>query len=690
MPRNMYEIAWHLATRSSDLMNQTELNTWRMARAQEEMIGQLANLLDLNMEQLAVQHQQLRIQHEQLGVQYQQLATHEQQLYIQDQIRQVNQQQLVINEHQLIQAIRTVGRLDITNRHLAKIDASLHDLGGLLAQQNVLLQKSLNRLAAEAQELIMRGIEAYNNDWIEDAQKDFQAAAEKNPYVAICHYYLGKCYNRSGQADKATQAYHKCIYYARQNAPILFNLASCDLALQALNTTNVGEARQYLAQAQACVEVDHPILVSALLDCDIGENELRSETSQAIEKAFASENTDPEVLLEVLTLKASQCNKADVKKRLEAEKPKWEQLARKVKFQRLISHFCRELDDFVYLAPRVRRGFMEAASGQLLSLGEPLADILDWTATIGERLLKTVESFTTDELPILSLFRPLHIWNEVLVQIGKLVGVLAARSSIVSGQFVQRLNLAMLELPMQYADDRIIMEVSTDEGDSLALSCYYAIFTRNGVQHFSVPLREYSLLRLETYPARQGAKGVIVVDTRFGQTLVQGTTGSIEDDTGGEAYLIDLFAEAADVLCRIHEIVGWSIAHEEELFSIFLLLHAVADKLKSQRQGSSRSPRKSPPQAHLAPSPQKSDDGFEIVEEPPLAAAPVLDDGFEVIEEESPDKWYIARNKKRSGPFTWEQLKQMFATGQLQATDMLLQEGSKKWNAAGTLPGLMS
>lgn len=42
-------------------------------------------------------------------------------------------------------------------------------------------------------------------------------------------------------------------------------------------------------------------------------------------------------------------------------------------------------------------------------------------------------------------------------------------------------------------------------------------------------------------------------------------------------------------------------------------------------------------------------------------------------------RWYLAKKKQREGPFTAEQLTQMVATGVIQPSDMVLEEGKQKW-----------
>lgn len=180
-------------------------NVERTRIAQEQMAMQMGQLLHVNIAQLQVQHQQLSIQQDQLAVQHEQLR-------VQDDIRQIGEQQLAVNEEQLLQAIRTVGRIDLTNHRLSQIDNALGDMSGILVEQNALIQKSLNRLGTEAQELIVRAEDAFNNGWYDDAAIDFGKALEKVPYSPIAHYYRAKCYAQAGQMDEAQREYEKCIY----------------------------------------------------------------------------------------------------------------------------------------------------------------------------------------------------------------------------------------------------------------------------------------------------------------------------------------------------------------------------------------------------------------------------------------------------------------------------------------------
>lgn len=51
-------------------------------------------------------------------------------------------------------------------------------------------------------------------------------------------------------------------------------------------------------------------------------------------------------------------------------------------------------------------------------------------------------------------------------------------------------------------------------------------------------------------------------------------------------------------------------------------------------------------------------------------------------------RWFVARNRQKHGPFALTQLQQMAVAGQLQPTDMLLEEGQQKWYPALEIEGL--
>jgi len=54
-----------------------------------------------------------------------------------------------------------------------------------------------------------------------------------------------------------------------------------------------------------------------------------------------------------------------------------------------------------------------------------------------------------------------------------------------------------------------------------------------------------------------------------------------------------------------------------------------------------------------------------------------------------PSQWFYVRDKKRIGPVSWEQLQQLARGGQLAPTDMVLQEGSPRWQTVAELSGLL-
>ena len=285
-----------------------ESNTSRLAQISEIANMQLSALLDINVEQLEIQQQQLSVQYEQLSVQ--------------NQIRSLNQQQLAVNQRQLFQAMQTVKRLDLTNHHLLMIDKSLGDISGILVQQNALIQKSLNRLAAATQELVERGIESFNNGWHKEAAKDFELALQKTPSSAISQYFYGKSLYREGHFLESQQAYQKCIYYGSINSPIFCFFALCDLANYAIGEKKTTEARQFLSKAMKCQEQDKSIFVSALLRSNLAEGTFHPETGQIILDAFSDEKVDPEVLLEALLTHTAVSD--GLKKILAKEKKIWE------------------------------------------------------------------------------------------------------------------------------------------------------------------------------------------------------------------------------------------------------------------------------------------------------------------------------------------------------------------------------
>jgi TPR repeat protein len=53
-------------------------------------------------------------------------------------------------------------------------------------------------------------------------------------------------------------------------------------------------------------------------------------------------------------------------------------------------------------------------------------------------------------------------------------------------------------------------------------------------------------------------------------------------------------------------------------------------------------------------------------------------------------QWFIARSKEKQGPYSREQLAALASEGILQDSDMVLQEGTRKWQPAREIPGLFT
>lgn len=53
-------------------------------------------------------------------------------------------------------------------------------------------------------------------------------------------------------------------------------------------------------------------------------------------------------------------------------------------------------------------------------------------------------------------------------------------------------------------------------------------------------------------------------------------------------------------------------------------------------------------------------------------------------------RWFLARNKKKYGPYNWQQLLTLAKRGDVAPDDMLLQEGMKQWQRAGAVPKLFA
>jgi hypothetical protein len=230
--------------------------------------------------------------------------------------------------------------------------------------------------------------------------------------------------------------------------------------------------------------------------------------------------------------------------------------------------------------------------------------VLEGCCAVGSSLVAGAQLFTPAQVAVLDARIPLRSWNHLLVAFGRKLAVLEEKAEVLSGRFVDRLNIGLLDLPERYADDVVLIEVPTEEGDTLALTCHYALFIRKSVDQFAVPLSTCGSLRFEKLSAGVGRKRFVVRDNRTGQTLLQGTTGGFEAANGEYSHFVDIFTEGVDALAGLHEVIKWAEARVDELCALFLVLHGVKERLASE----------------YASAPNDSED-FEVVE-----------DGFEVVE----------------------------------------------------------
>ena len=582
------------------VFQEIQRNTALIEAGQDVLISQMSDLLDIQANQLAVQSASLRAQ---------------------EHLRALASRQLEVGREQLVAALRIAKKLDITNETLGRIETTLGDVSGLLVQQNALLQKSLKKLSAEAQELIERGIEAYNHGWYLDARRDFEAADSKDPYSTVAYYFLARCLRKNGDIEESDRAYEKCLVYSRANAPLFRSLALCDIARQSAESDDPTAARRLLAEAAACPEADLVAVATTALAVDCVAQSIDDGTRRVVESAFAKEHVDPELLISVLRKQVPGQLKGALKDALSKEFESWQRLAQAALHERLLSHFYREVSDFAYLAPRVREGYLHAAEGRFHSLIAPVADLLEWTATTCEHIAINVDVFPKKYPDVLRLYRCLQDWNALLVRMKKLASRLAGQYELTNETFVKKLNLGLVELPHMYEDDQILLEVTTSEGDVLGLSCYYAIFMRNGQEHFAVPLEDIGVLSFETYPHAELHKGVVVRDIRTGQTLLQGTTPGFryEGDTNATLHFyVDIFVMASRLLGEVHECLHWAAVHEEELFSVCLLLNAIVERQK--KLGYSTTGRVSSSRPAKVASAVKADHPDVIEDEPEMVS----------------------------------------------------------------------
>jgi hypothetical protein len=96
-----------------------------------------------------------------------------------------------------------------------------------------------------------------------------------------------------------------------------------------------------------------------------------------------------------------------------------------------------------------------------------------------------------------------------------------------------------------------------------------------------------------------------------------------------------------------------------QLTSTSLAFTAEAERVNAKITGS-------PPVGSSAPMPSHS----------PLAA--------------SGSQWFVSISKKKCGPYSWDDLKQLAGSENIQPTTMLLQQGATKWVEAQTVPGFFT
>ena len=608
----------------SEIARRNSRNLEREANAAEKLNGQITRLNVMTAVQTGVQtahlftaRQQLAVEQEQLFVQQQQLGVQVAQLGIQRDIRQFTARNLAVSQDQLRKAIATIHRLDLANRTLGQMSASLDDVKELLSEQNALARQALDRLSNEVREHVTRGETAFANGWHEDAVGDFRKAINLDPYSPIAHYNLGRCLAAVGKADDAAASLERAIHYGAKLAPIYECRAYCELAKMAVAERAAEEARHFVNDAIGCRTVDSAAVATGSLALDALDGKVSDRTRKVIEVAFNDANVEPGDLLAQLAATVERhADKKDFNKPLR----QWAERAEQAQFDRNISHFYRELDDFVYLAPRVRQAFMESAEGRFMSLASPISDLLDLTAAVGERLLKRVRLFDVDQNEIIKVMLSQRAWNYRLLRLRKLAASLARRSMLLDGNFVGHLNIGLLELPEVMEDDVVLFELETNEGDTFCLTCYYAVFIRNGVDQFTVPLHDLSRVKFESYSSPAGTKGVVAFEPSLGQTLIEGTTGSFQTQDGETIYLIDLFHDAAETLAKVHAELHWCERHADELYSAFVLLQWAADQLEMAVS--------STPAARLSDAKAAEDEEFEVVPDADTSDA----DEFEVVE----------------------------------------------------------
>jgi hypothetical protein len=227
-------------------------------------------------------------------------------------------------------------------------------------------------------------------------------------------------------------------------------------------------------------------------------------------------------------------------------------------------------------------------------------------------LLERIHALNPEHVELLEARYLLRAWNTVFFSLRQQVAGLAEHESLFRGASTGPLNIGLLQLPHLYADDRILAEARTSEGDILVATCHFFVIIRNGVDHLSVPLSDYSALRVTTYSAGEALKGTSVCDGRTGQVLLQGTMGFI--DTARRTHVHDVFFEAVKALSEVHELLAWMDSRQDELLSLYAVLSAISARLADTSPGESSHHIPSKANHAIAPVESPDDADFEIIE----------------------------------------------------------------------------
>ena len=132
----------------------------------------------------------------------------------------------------IVSQARIADKIDIATREIAEgfqglqatFDWGFTELIWQIEQEREVLKDILKVLQApldtQAKELKKRAEYAYQNDWIDDALKDFLESEKKNRYDFTIHQNLGNIYLfEKKDPDKALEYYEKAVKYATPKSP---------------------------------------------------------------------------------------------------------------------------------------------------------------------------------------------------------------------------------------------------------------------------------------------------------------------------------------------------------------------------------------------------------------------------------------------------------------------------------------